>query len=164
MEPRNRFQGMNSASLCSLAGRYDNPIPPRFLAPIDSSKIPALYIWQHDSWEHDCWQPSMTAESMKAGRIAAYDREHGSCEYHPWEYDSWKHGSLARQLTASVTAESMAAENLTAESLETKTVSIGPSDWHFQSILSALILWPVATGYCQPYRQHFSWKFLYNTW
>jgi hypothetical protein len=41
MEPRNRFQGMNSASLCSLAGRYDNPIPPRFLAPIDSLKIPA---------------------------------------------------------------------------------------------------------------------------
>ncbi len=32
---------MNSASLCSLAGRYDNPIPPRFLAPIDSLKIPA---------------------------------------------------------------------------------------------------------------------------
>jgi hypothetical protein len=24
---------MNSASLCSLAGRYDNPIPTRFLAP-----------------------------------------------------------------------------------------------------------------------------------
>ncbi len=43
MEPRNRFQGMNSASLCSLAGRYgaslfhgyDNPIPPWFLAPMD---------------------------------------------------------------------------------------------------------------------------------
>jgi hypothetical protein len=34
---------MNSASLCNLAGRYDNPIPPRFLAPIDSLKIPALY-------------------------------------------------------------------------------------------------------------------------
>jgi hypothetical protein len=33
---------MNSASLCSLAGRYDNPIPPRFLAPIDFLKIPAL--------------------------------------------------------------------------------------------------------------------------
>ncbi len=42
MEPRNRFQGMNSASLCSLAGRYDNPILPRFLAPIDCLKIPAL--------------------------------------------------------------------------------------------------------------------------
>jgi hypothetical protein len=31
---------MNSASLCSLAGRYDNPIPPWFLASIDSLKIP----------------------------------------------------------------------------------------------------------------------------
>ncbi len=31
---------MNSTSLCSLAGRYDNTIPPRFLAPIDSLKIP----------------------------------------------------------------------------------------------------------------------------
>ncbi len=41
MEPRNRFQEMNSASLCSLAGRYDNAIPPRFLAPIDSLQIPA---------------------------------------------------------------------------------------------------------------------------
>jgi hypothetical protein len=26
---------------CSLAGRYDNPIPPKFLAPIDFLKIPA---------------------------------------------------------------------------------------------------------------------------
>jgi hypothetical protein len=33
---------MNSASLFSLAGWYDNPIPLRFLAPIDSLKIPAL--------------------------------------------------------------------------------------------------------------------------
>ncbi len=33
---------MNSASLCSLAGRYENPIPPRCLAPIDLLKIPAL--------------------------------------------------------------------------------------------------------------------------
>ncbi len=32
---------MNSASPCSLAGRYDNPIPPRFLAHIDFLKIPA---------------------------------------------------------------------------------------------------------------------------
>jgi hypothetical protein len=31
----------NSASLCSLAGRYENPIPPRCLAPIDFLKIPA---------------------------------------------------------------------------------------------------------------------------
>jgi hypothetical protein len=40
-EPRNRFQIINSASLCSLAGRYDNPIPTRFLAPTDCLKIPA---------------------------------------------------------------------------------------------------------------------------
>ncbi len=33
MEPRNQVQGMNFASLCSLAGRFDNPIPTRFLAP-----------------------------------------------------------------------------------------------------------------------------------
>jgi hypothetical protein len=42
MEPRNRFQGMNFASLCSLAGHYDKPIPTRFLAHIDCLKIPAL--------------------------------------------------------------------------------------------------------------------------
>ncbi len=36
----NRFQGMTSASLCSPAGRYDNPIPIRFLDPIDCLKIP----------------------------------------------------------------------------------------------------------------------------
>ncbi len=34
---------MNSASLCSLAGWYDNPISTQFLAPIDCLKIPALY-------------------------------------------------------------------------------------------------------------------------
>jgi hypothetical protein len=42
MWPLYWFQGMNSASLCSLAGRYENPIPPRCLAPIDFLKIPAL--------------------------------------------------------------------------------------------------------------------------
>jgi hypothetical protein len=30
------------AGLCSLAGQYDNPIPTRFLASIDFSKIPEL--------------------------------------------------------------------------------------------------------------------------
>ncbi len=38
----NRFQGINSASLCSLAGRYDNPFPTRFLAPLDCLKVPTL--------------------------------------------------------------------------------------------------------------------------
>ncbi len=36
-----RRPGIDSDSLCRLAGRYDNPIPTRFLAPIDCSKIPA---------------------------------------------------------------------------------------------------------------------------
>ncbi len=40
-EPCNRFQGFDSASLCRLAGRYDNPIPARFLAPTYCFKIPA---------------------------------------------------------------------------------------------------------------------------
>jgi hypothetical protein len=42
MEPRNRFRGIDSDSLYSLAGRYENPIPTWFLAPIECSKIPAL--------------------------------------------------------------------------------------------------------------------------
>jgi hypothetical protein len=42
MEPRNRFQGIKSASLCNRASRYDNPIPTWFIAPIDCLKIPAL--------------------------------------------------------------------------------------------------------------------------
>ncbi len=42
MGPRNWFQGMNSASLYSLAGRYDNAIPPRFLALIDFFKNSSL--------------------------------------------------------------------------------------------------------------------------
>ncbi len=41
-EPKNRFQGPNSARLCGLAGRYDNLIPTLFLAPIDYLKILAL--------------------------------------------------------------------------------------------------------------------------
>jgi hypothetical protein len=39
MEPSNRFQGMN---LASLAGRYNNPIPTWFLALIDCLNFPAL--------------------------------------------------------------------------------------------------------------------------
>jgi hypothetical protein len=37
-----RSPGIDSASLCSLAGRYETPIPTRFLATIDCSKIQAL--------------------------------------------------------------------------------------------------------------------------
>jgi hypothetical protein len=41
-EARSQFKGIDSASLCSLADRYDNPFPTRFLAPLDCSKISAL--------------------------------------------------------------------------------------------------------------------------
>jgi hypothetical protein len=36
--------GIDSGNLRSLAGLYNNPIPTRFLAPIDCSKIPALDV------------------------------------------------------------------------------------------------------------------------
>jgi hypothetical protein len=39
-ESKNRFQGFNFANY-SLTGRYDNPLPTQFLAPIDRLKIPA---------------------------------------------------------------------------------------------------------------------------
>jgi hypothetical protein len=45
---------MNSASLCSLAGRYDNPIPIRFLAPIDCLKIPAQKEKDHRCYRYTC--------------------------------------------------------------------------------------------------------------
>jgi hypothetical protein len=48
-EPKNRFQGTSSARLCtvcSLMGRYDNPIPTWFLAPVDCLKIPAQVSFQ----------------------------------------------------------------------------------------------------------------------
>ncbi len=44
-EPKNRFQGTKSARLCTLACRYDNPIPIRFLLPTDCLKIPAQVTW-----------------------------------------------------------------------------------------------------------------------
>jgi hypothetical protein len=34
-EPQYPFQGINSTRLYSLSGRFDNPIPTRFLVPID---------------------------------------------------------------------------------------------------------------------------------
>jgi hypothetical protein len=53
-EPRNRLQGIDSKSLCSLAGRYDNHIPTRFPAPIDYSKIPAQGS-RKEAWTISQW-------------------------------------------------------------------------------------------------------------
>ncbi len=37
--------GIDAANLCGLAGRCDNPIPTRFLAPMDCSTVPAQYMY-----------------------------------------------------------------------------------------------------------------------
>ncbi len=37
-----RSSGIDSVSLCSLVGRYDNPVPSRFLVPIHCYKTPEL--------------------------------------------------------------------------------------------------------------------------
>jgi hypothetical protein len=85
--PRSRFQGMNSASLCSLAGRYDNPIPPRFLAPIDSLKIPALKEAQ-----------SQLASYPFGERFRSPNRKSGGCRLEsPCADQKWK--TLGVQLT-----------------------------------------------------------------
>jgi hypothetical protein len=72
-ELRNRFQGMNSATLCSLAGRYDNPIPSRFLAPINCSKIPA------QARDHFCWGggggTTVLSDVMKRGQMINFEGE-----------------------------------------------------------------------------------------
>ncbi len=63
-QPKNRFQGTNSARLCSLASRYNNPIPTRFLAPIDCLKIPAqldkTHIHTHTLLEVEAWEELCT--------------------------------------------------------------------------------------------------------
>jgi hypothetical protein len=52
MEPKNRFQGTHSGRLYSLAGRYNSPIPTRFLAPLDCLKIPAQATWLAGRYEN----------------------------------------------------------------------------------------------------------------
>ncbi len=44
-EPKNRFQGINSASMWGLVDWYDNPIPTRFLAPINCK-----LTWRKNPW------------------------------------------------------------------------------------------------------------------
>jgi hypothetical protein len=36
--------------LCSLEGRYDNPIPTRLLAPVDCLKIPPQITMPEEDW------------------------------------------------------------------------------------------------------------------
>jgi hypothetical protein len=66
-EPKNRFQGTNCASLCSLAGRYHNPIPTRFLAHTDGEKYQhrlGLDVDKYFSWI-DTWSQSKSFLNFK---------------------------------------------------------------------------------------------------
>ncbi len=84
MEPRNRFQGINSASLCSLKGRYDNPIPTRFLAPIDCLKIQA----QHPLAAAFCKIWLFIAGSQLSLSRLGMGEGGNSCHFRPGK---WKH-------------------------------------------------------------------------
>ncbi len=77
-EPRNLFQGFDSASLCSLAGRYDNPIPARFLAPIDCSKIPALKCFSVSTVAAIPLVPESPRWLMTQGKFTRYGLVEGS--------------------------------------------------------------------------------------
>jgi hypothetical protein len=90
MEPKNRFQGIHSASLCSLAGRYDNPIPTWFLAPTDCLKIPALFsvyslgfavcdleVECEPGDEHVCLETDLVNAGRRQGNSQADETEYG---------------------------------------------------------------------------------------
>jgi hypothetical protein len=100
------FNILIKASLCSVAGRYDNPIPNRFLAPIDCYNIPAQVMVKEvkllkqkvtETWkrleaervrertrDRDFGQETVTKVSIKeAERI--YDRNVGGRKWLVWE-------------------------------------------------------------------------------
>ncbi len=65
-KPKNRLQGINSASLCSLAGRYDNPLPTRFLAPVDCLQSPALHFLWNNSISNEVIQEQPPSRNLLA--------------------------------------------------------------------------------------------------
>ena len=71
MEPRNRCQGINSASLCSLAGRYDNPVPSRCLAPIEflyDNPIPTRFLAPKDCYKIPVLSFELYRQKLLAGK------------------------------------------------------------------------------------------------
>ncbi len=83
MEPRNRFQRINSASLCSLAVRYDNPIPSWFLDTIDRLKVPAQTTQKQ--------RPnSRTKSSKKELRVFLLAMQHSQTQTHTSKGDRRK--------------------------------------------------------------------------
>ncbi len=81
----------SSTILCSLAGRYGNLIPPRFLAPIDCSKIPL-----HESGlAHRTWL------TILDGRVRLFLPEgihFASASCRGWRGQLWNHIILHRLL------------------------------------------------------------------
>ncbi len=66
------IQGINSAGLCSLAGRYDNPTSTRFLAPTDCLKIPALNSQKFVQRPRE-WVEEAVRKNLKAWLYYLYD-------------------------------------------------------------------------------------------
>ncbi len=123
MEPRNQFQGINSASLCSLAGRYANPIPIRFLAPIDCLKVPALssywlahfYLMKNPAkccsilvWIARCWNYLLTSQNPKnnwclshifGAQFSGKDRGLSTCKPRSKQAGGWIHSCMKQLRT-----------------------------------------------------------------
>jgi hypothetical protein len=79
MEPRNWFQGIDSTSLCPC-GLYNNPIPARFLAPFDCSKVYKYGIRLH-------WIAELVPWNRFLGSFNVYKYElrlHWLAELVPW--------------------------------------------------------------------------------
>ncbi len=72
-KPRNRFQEIDSASLCSLAGRYDNPIPS--FPPPDCSKVPSLDSAMDWRIINLCWRRGEWVGRGRLGSPARRERE-----------------------------------------------------------------------------------------
>ncbi len=95
-EPRNRSIPRNQfrqPMYCTLAGRYDNPIPTWFLAPIDCLKIPARVPRRREKADVRCdvfvsWAPPVSSCLIKIHSLQP------GC--HAWCHAWWCHvrGSL----------------------------------------------------------------------
>ncbi len=62
---RNRVVLYRPAKLHRLAGRYYNPIPTQFLAPIDCSEIPVLLLFGLPEQQNIIEQPAKPVEVLR---------------------------------------------------------------------------------------------------
>ncbi len=145
----NRFQGINSASLCSLAGRYGNLIPTRFPAPIDCLKIPALkccgVLVRRESQLHGYYERSSTRKTSPTWHTETIARRSSSGQ-HPAQLRDLSHlayrndRSTIIQWAASSSAERSLPPGIQKRSLDDHPVGsiqlsweISPT-WHTETI------------------------------